>query len=97
MALDPTIIALIGTLMGGVGLKLAEHWLGRNRVKIDDATQLRDELRLELTALREENRQLEATVDKWRQEYYELLEKFIGIETELKIMKNEMEKILKDK
>lgn len=83
MALDPAWIALIGTLCGGVGLKLAEHWLGRNKVRTDDAARIRDELRLEITTQREEIRQLEADGNKWREEYFNLKEKYINLQTEL--------------
>lgn len=83
MAMDPAWIALIGTVCGGVGLKLTEHWLGRSKVRVDDAARIRDELRLEITAQREEIRQLESDVDKWRDEYYNLKEKYINLQTEL--------------
>lgn len=83
MALDPTVIALIGTVMGGVGLKVAEHWLGRNKVRVDDAARLRDELRLEITAQREEIKALESDVNKWRNEYYTMYEKYIKLQTDL--------------
>lgn len=75
--LDPAWIALIGTLCGGIGLKLLEYWLGRSKVKIDEATKIRDELRRDMEALRTENRQLELDVDKWRREYYDLRDKNI--------------------
>ena len=83
MALDPAWIALIGTVCGGVGLKVTEHWLGRNRIKTDDATQIRDELRLEITTQREEIRQLESDANKWREEYYNLRDKYTELQTEL--------------
>lgn len=83
MAIDPAWIALIGTVCGGVGLKVAEHWLGRNKVKADDAAQIRTELRQEITSQREEIRQLETDVDKWKQEYYDLRDKYINLQTEL--------------
>ena len=85
MAVDPTIVALIGTVMGGVGLKVAEHWLGRNKVKVDDASRLRDELRLEITSQKDEIKALEADVNKWREDYYKLYEKHILMQTELTI------------
>lgn len=81
MAIDPAWIALVGTICGGVGLKLAEHWLGRNKVKADDATQIRNELRLEITTQKEEIRQLELDGVKWRDEYYKLYEKYIADRT----------------
>ena len=83
MAVDPTIVALVGTVMGGVGLKVAEHWLGRNKVKVDDASRLRDELRLEITSQKDEIRLLEEAVNKWRDDYYKLYEKHIQLQTEL--------------
>jgi len=77
---DPAWIALIATVCGGVGLKVVENWLGRSKVKIDDAAQIRDELRLQIAALREENAACEADRDKWRKEYYDLRDKMIGFE-----------------
>lgn len=85
MAVDPTVVALVGTIMGGVGLKVVEHWLGKNKVKVDDATSLRAELRLEITAQREEIRQLETDVDKWRKEYYDLFLKYTQLNADLTI------------
>ena len=82
-ALDPAVIALIGTIFGGVGIKFAEHWLGRGKIKIDDATQIRNELRLEITVQREEIKQLEKDVDRWREEYYTLRDKYVALNTEL--------------
>lgn len=81
--IDPAWIALIGTLCGGIGLKVAEHWLGRSKVKMDDASKLRDELRSEITTQKEEIRQLEADVDKWRSEYYTLFQKYVALQTDL--------------
>lgn len=85
MAVDPAWIALIGTVCGGVGLKLTEHWLGRSKIKVDDASQIRDELRLEITALREEIKQLETDVNKWREEAYNLREKYMQQTVDLKV------------
>lgn len=83
MAMDPAWIALIGTVFGGAGLKAAEYWLGRSRVRVDDAKSIRDELRLEITAQREEIKQLEVDALKWRDEYYNLRDKYVSLQTEL--------------
>lgn len=94
MTLDPAWIALIGTLCGGIGLKVLEHWLGKSKVKIDDAARIRDELRIEITTQRTEIRELEALVDKWRTQYYALREEFIAEKTkytlELDALKREL-------
>lgn len=85
MALDPTLVALVGTIMGGVGLKLTESWLAKGKVKVDDAARMRDELRLQITTLREENKTLEAQVDEWRAKYYEVYEKLLMVQTDAKL------------
>lgn len=85
MAVDPTLVALVGTIMGGVGLKLTEAWLNKNRVKVDDASQIRSELRLSITDLREDNKQLEDKLDEWRERYYEAYERIVQLETAMKI------------
>lgn len=89
MSLDPAWIALVATVCGGVGLKVVEHWLGRNKVRIDDATQIRDELRLEIAALRDENKELEAEITKWREDYYRVRER------ELKLL-NALDKAVRE-
>lgn len=81
MSLDPAWIALIATVCGGVGLKIVESWLGRSRVRINDATQIRDELRTSVTELRAENRLIETDRDSWRDKYYATLEKLIRLRT----------------
>lgn len=70
---ESTIIALVAALFGGGGLKFLEHILSRNKDRTDLATQLRNELRGEVTALRDEMRQIEAELDKWKARYYRLL------------------------
>jgi uncharacterized coiled-coil DUF342 family protein len=82
MHLDPAWIALVGTIFGGAGLKALEHWLGRSKVRIDEAANLRNELRIEITTLREEIKELEAEVDKWRKDYYDLRDKYSTLNTE---------------
>lgn len=95
MGIDPAWIALIGTLCGGLGLKLLEHWLGKSKVKIDEATKLRDELRIEINAQRDEIKALEESVDKWRMDYFNLRDEFAKERTqsliELNALKTQLE------
>ncbi|QJD50943.1 membrane protein [Streptomyces phage Bmoc] len=76
-------IALIGTVLGGVGLKFVEHWLSRSKVRDDTAAQLRNELRTEIQGLKQELNNVEADLDKWRGKYYELMDNFIKVKSEL--------------
>lgn len=96
-------IALLGTIFGGAGFKIIEHWLSRNQRTDDTATKLRDELREEVKSLREELRKVEADLDTWRGKYYELMEQFLAVradlETALRTIKTsaaEAEETLKD-
>lgn len=80
LGLDPAWIALIGTVFGGVGFKIIEALLGRTGVKDTTATNLRSELRTDLTAiktelekLRKEARELDHEVDQWRTKYFSLV------------------------
>ncbi|ASN73263.1 hypothetical protein SEA_WARPY_232 [Streptomyces phage Warpy] len=76
-------IALIGTVLGGVGLKFVEHWLSRSKVRDDTAAQLRNELRAEIQGLKQELNNVETDLDKWRGKYYELMDNFIKVKSEL--------------
>jgi Tfp pilus assembly major pilin PilA len=76
-------IALIGTVLGGVGLKFVEHWLSRSKVRDDTASQLRSELRTEIQGLKTELNNVESDLDKWRGKYYELMDNFIKVKSEL--------------
>lgn len=70
--MELAIIALIGTLFGGAGLKVIEHFLNRKGDKEDHATQLRNELRTDLARYKEEVREEAQDADKWQAAYYEL-------------------------
>lgn len=83
MALDPAWIAFIGTVCGGVGLKVAERWLDRPKERTDDATRIRDELRTQITEAQNKIDALEVEVDKWKADYYKLLEAQIDIKVQL--------------
>lgn len=89
-SVDPAWIALIGTLCGGIGLKVIEHWLGKSKVKMDEATKLRDELRIQMAEQKEEIKSLEAEVDKWRNEYYNLRDSYSKLTTQYMIVQQQM-------
>lgn len=77
------IIALIGTVLGGVGLKIIEHILSRGKTRDDTASQLRGELRAEVESLRQEIHKVESDVEQWREKYYLLLEQFLVMKLKL--------------
>lgn len=83
LPLDPAWIALIGTVVATVGLKVTEHWLNRNKTTNDDAKQIREELRSQVVTQKEEIERLEAEVEAWRTKYYDLRDSFMKQNTEL--------------
>lgn len=83
MSVDPAWIALAGTLLGGVGLKVTESWLGRAKQKSDDALVIRKELRDEVAGLKIEINSIETERDKYRNDYYDLREKHLTTQAEL--------------
>lgn len=83
--MDPALVALVGTLCGGIGLKVTEHFLGNKRSRVDDARTIRDELRISVTNQRTEISKLEEERDKYRNDFYDLKEKFIAMQTQLTI------------
>jgi hypothetical protein len=72
---NEAVLALLGTVFGGAGLKLIEALLGRGKRREDIATSLRNELRTELIELRDDNEKLQTALDDWRTRYYRLVAK----------------------
>lgn len=81
--MDTAWIALIGTLFGGVVLKLIEAILARGGQKEDAATSMREELRKDSTELRAEIRAVEKELDQWKEKYFLLLQDYLDIKSEM--------------
>lgn len=69
--MDPAWIALIGTVFGGVGLKVIERWLS----KTERESAGRRDLLTEVSDLQKRIDLLEEEVTAWRNRYYEEQEK----------------------
>lgn len=83
--LDPAWIALIGTVVGSVGLKVLEHFLGKAKVRVDEATKIREELRLEISSLKDDIRELETDLNNWREKYLDLRDTYANLNTEYRL------------
>lgn len=64
--LPPEIWALLGTVLGGTGLKIVERFLNRDVALRDDRRDLREEVK----ELYERVEHLEDEVTAWRDRYY---------------------------
>lgn len=63
---DPAVLALIGTLFAGAGLKFVERWLARPNIRMTENEFYRNQI----NELRERLDKVEAEVDDWRERYY---------------------------
>lgn len=71
--MNDALIALIAALAGGGVTKLIESLFGRDKAKQDIATTIRNELRTEVTELRDELRRVEYDLDRWKTRFYKML------------------------
>lgn len=79
------VLALIGALAGGSILKLVEAWLNRGKQKAELEATYRDELRQDISVLKNDLLQMkkdvesaQAQADEWREKYYEAREELAG-------------------
>jgi archaellum component FlaC len=86
------ILSVLGAVFAGTGLKIIEKWLQKAKDKDDTATNLRNELRTELTELKKELAAAGDSIDEWRAKYYDVIEKYILVKAQL----NAVLKILAD-
>lgn len=84
------IIALLGTLFGGAGLEFIKRWLGKAKEKDDTATALRNELRGELTSLKQELAAVEKELDEWKAKYYDVVEKYLTVKIQYENLLRQM-------
>jgi hypothetical protein len=73
--------ALLGTIFGGVGLRLTERFVDRKKTTLDYETSLRKELRDENAELHDENAELRKEVDEWRIKYYNCMDQYRDYDT----------------
>lgn len=85
-------LALIGTIFGGVGVKVVEFQIGRAAARTAEAQQMRDGYKEEIESLRAqleradaEEKRLEGLVDEWKNRYYDLRDEKTKVVTELTI------------
>lgn len=60
--------ALMAALGGGVGVKVIDRVLSKRSERFNEASQMRDELRLQISDLRDAVETHEKTIDEWRHE-----------------------------
>jgi len=77
------VLTFLGTVFAGAGLKWIEAKLKKAKDKDDTATNLRNELRAELTSLKQEMQQVEKELDEWKAKYFEAYEQLLMLRVQL--------------
>lgn len=85
------IIALVGTMFGGAGLEFIKRWLGKAKERDDTATALRNELRGELTSIKQELAAVEKELDEWKTKYYDVVEKYLTVKIQYENLMRQMQ------
>lgn len=84
-------LTFLGTVFAGAGLKWIEGFLRKAKDKDDTATNLRNELRGELTALKAEIQATERELDQWRERAYKMQEQLMYIKIQLESARRVLE------
>lgn len=85
------VLSLLGAVFAGAGLKWLEAWLKRAKDTDDTATNLRNELRGELTALKIEIQNTEKELDEWKLKYFTAVESLMLMRVQLEQAKRKLE------
>lgn len=88
---NPGFIALMGTLFGGVGLKIIEHWLNKSKERSAEQAAVRNEYREEIEDLKAEIVRLNAAIDEWKNKYYTVREEKNRVDLDLKLTLERLE------
>jgi hypothetical protein len=83
------VLTFLGTIFAGAGLKWIEGVLKKAKDKDDTATNLRNELRTDLAALKAENQSNEKEADQWRDKYYAQLENTLALAAEVESLRRQ--------
>ena len=87
---ETLITALLGVVGGGFLLELLRRLIPPAERRLDEAKELRGELRDEVKSLRAEVKALQQTVDDWQQRYYALQREYDAMRSELDEAKREL-------
>ena len=91
--LGPEWIALIGTIVATIGVKIVERWLSKKDRASSDAAQIRSELKEQVSDYKEEIRRLEDEIDELRTKYYATLEELVAKRIELQNALDQIKKL----
>lgn len=81
------ILAAISAIVAGLGVKLIDLFINRGSVRIDEAQQIRLELREEAKKRAEEISELKDELFTWKERYYDILHQYEEVKLELEMLR----------
>lgn len=85
--------AVTAALFGGIGVKVLEKMMNKKSEAFSDATQIRDELRIEIANLRKEADEWKEEADEFRGKYYESIEENIQLNQQFESLRLEYQRL----
>lgn len=96
--IPPAWLALVGTIIGTIGLKVVESWINNPAKKDSTPAELREELRQQIEGLKEDVLRRETIIDKteeemleWRDRYWKLVAEHNQMLAELQHLRAEIQ------
>lgn len=94
--ITPETGAAIGGILGAIGMKLIDKVFGLKRKSMDEASEIRAELRVEVARLNKQLIEMHDELDAWRDRFYKLSEENIILRAECKSLRSEIEDLRKE-
>lgn len=85
----------IGAAIGALAGKLFDWSSKRDKLKVDEASQIREELREQLNDVHRRMNGLYKDLDQWKTKYYTLAQENIALRAECQSLRAEMKECLK--
>lgn len=83
-------VGLISAISGGLGLKVFDFWVSRAQAKVDEATRIRDDLRGQISEQNNEIKELEKSLDDWKDKFYQLKEDYATVNAQYVMALNQL-------
>lgn len=94
--IDPAVLALLGALFGGAGLKFVEKLMSRGQEKEDMAEQIRKELREDLSAVRAELKEEQKSRDELQERYWLLMEENAALKAQVSLASYKTRRVVEE-
>lgn len=90
------LFSLVGAIASGVILKIVETLSQTKLRSLDDATNIRKELREEVKDLKEEGEEKDTEIEAWKTKYYDLRDQFKDLQVKYETLTAKCEAVMEE-